>query len=70
MEKDWDMVFLRLYMGRGHDGGGEVATLVHSALSGGTHSVAFDADGLSTGYYLYKISAGNFTMSKKMLLVK
>jgi len=50
--------------------GREIATLVHSALSGGTHSVAFDADGLSTGYYLYKISAGNFTMSKIMLLVK
>jgi hypothetical protein len=47
-----------------------VATLQHGILTAGQHSVTFDASRLSTGVYLYKITAGSFTSTKKMLLLK
>lgn len=50
--------------------GKEVATLVNGSLTAGTHSVPFDASSLSSGVYIYKITAGEFTDSKKMVLIK
>lgn len=50
--------------------GQEVATVVNEYQTQGTYSVKFDASKLSTGMYLYRISAGNFVQVKKMLLVK
>lgn len=45
----------------------EVASGVHAA---GFHTVRFDATGLTSGMYLYKLTAGETTLFKKMLLVK
>ncbi|MGA9293694.1 MAG: T9SS type A sorting domain-containing protein [Ignavibacteriaceae bacterium] len=50
--------------------GQEVATLINSNIAAGNHSIRFDASNLSSGLYIYKISAGSFTSAKKMMLLK
>ncbi len=50
--------------------GREVATLVNETKSAGNYEANFNAANLSSGIYLYKIQAGNFTESKKMILLK
>jgi hypothetical protein len=50
--------------------GNEVKTIVKENKSAGVHEVNFDASQLSSGIYLYRIDAGTFHQSKKMLLVK
>ena len=50
--------------------GREVSTLVNSVQEVGTHQVNFDATNLVSGMYVYTIQAGEFTSSKKMLLLK
>jgi len=50
--------------------GKEVASLVNSFTNAGTHIVPFDASALSSGVYIYKITTGEFTDSKKMVLIK
>ncbi len=50
--------------------GAKVATLVDEALPVGYHTVRFDASRLSSGLYIYRLTAGSFTMTKKMVLVR
>ncbi|HEU0085896.1 MAG TPA: T9SS type A sorting domain-containing protein [Candidatus Paceibacterota bacterium] len=50
--------------------GNEVATLVNEEKPAGKHEVKFDATSLSSGLYIYKIVAGNFIETKKMVLMK
>lgn len=50
--------------------GREVATLVNEQLSAGTHSVSWDASGVASGIYLYRIKSGEFSATKKLLLLK
>jgi hypothetical protein len=50
--------------------GREVATLVNEFRTAGNHTVDFNAASLASGVYFYKIEAGDFTATKKMLLVK
>ncbi len=50
--------------------GREVATLVNERLGTGTYDVSFDGSGLSGGVYFYKLTVGNFSETKKMVLVK
>ncbi len=50
--------------------GREVATLVNREIDAGEHSVAFDATNLSSGVYVYQLSAGGFIQTKKMLVAK
>jgi photosystem II stability/assembly factor-like uncharacterized protein len=50
--------------------GREVATLVNSRVTAGSHSVNFDASRLSSGVYVYRLQAGNQVMSRKMVLLK
>lgn len=47
-----------------------VAELVNDIKSKGQHTVQFDAQGLSSGVYLYRISTPSFTKTKKMMLIK
>lgn len=50
--------------------GQEVATLISSPMSAGSHAVKFNASNLSSGIYLYRLKAGNFVSIKKMILLK
>lgn len=47
-----------------------VTTLVNQEKDAGLYTVTFDGTDLSSGTYIYKITAGTFTEVKKMLLVK
>ena len=50
--------------------GKEVSTLVNETKSAGTYEVEFNASNLSSGVYYYKLQAGSFTETKKMILAK
>jgi hypothetical protein len=50
--------------------GERVAELVNGPQKGGYHSVTFDASGLASGVYVYTISAGSFSQSRKLVLMK
>lgn len=50
--------------------GREVVSLVNREQATGFYSTTFDASKLSSGVYFYKIVAGRFTSTKKMLLMK
>lgn len=47
-----------------------VKVLVDEELTAGQHKVNFNADGLSSGIYIYKLNAGPQTITKKMILQK
>lgn len=50
--------------------GNEVALLVNENLTAGNYSVDFEASSLPTGTYFYRLQAGNFTDTKKLVLIK
>jgi hypothetical protein len=50
--------------------GNEVARLVNEVLPAGSYSVPFDASNLPSGTYIYKMTAGSFSSTKRMLLSK
>ena len=50
--------------------GRKVATLVNKKQSPGNYSVEFDAGKLSSGIYFYTLRAGDFTATKKMILMR
>ncbi len=50
--------------------GNEVASLVNGKHIAGTYSIYFDGANLSSGVYFYKLTAGDYTDTKKMTLLK
>ncbi len=50
--------------------GKEVSTLVNDYKQPGTYQVRFDAEGLSSGVYFYRMTAGEFSDVKKFVLMK
>ncbi len=50
--------------------GSEVMELVNEQKEAGIYEVDFNASSLSSGTYIYKISADNFVQTKKMILLK
>ncbi len=50
--------------------GNEIATLVNEKKPAGVYEINFDASKLSSGIYLYKLQAGSFVQTKKMMLLK
>lgn len=50
--------------------GNEIAILVNEEKERGVYSVNFDASGLASGIYFYKLQAGSFVETKKMILLR
>jgi hypothetical protein len=50
--------------------GREVRTLVKERQNTGSYNVQFDGSNLASGIYFYTIEMGNYTATRKMLLIK
>jgi hypothetical protein len=50
--------------------GREVAIILNSELKAGNYEINFNASQLAAGVYFYKLSSGDFTDTRKMILVK
>jgi hypothetical protein len=50
--------------------GQEVATLINEEKAAGVYEINFNAINLASGTYLYKLQAGSFVETKKMILLK
>jgi hypothetical protein len=50
--------------------GREVATVLNEEKSAGAYTIQWDATDVSSGVYLYRMKAGDFTAIRKMLLIK
>ncbi|HMS64460.1 MAG TPA: T9SS type A sorting domain-containing protein [Ignavibacteria bacterium] len=59
-------VILKIY----NNSGQQVAALVNERLNASSYEVEWDAADFNSGIYYYKIQAGNFSETKKMLLIK
>jgi photosystem II stability/assembly factor-like uncharacterized protein len=50
--------------------GREIATIINEQFKPGVYEVNFDSGSYTSGIYYYKLTAGNYTETKKMVLVK
>lgn len=50
--------------------GRNVKSLVNEQKVSGTHSIKFNADNLSSGIYYYTLRSGNFSSTKKLVIIK
>jgi hypothetical protein len=50
--------------------GRQVATLVNEVKQPGSYEVTFNANGLASGVYFYRLQAGGFTKARRLLLLK
>jgi hypothetical protein len=51
--------------------GQRVATLIaNQTLNAGSHSIQFDANNLASGLYIYRLTTGDQSFNKRMLLLK
>jgi hypothetical protein len=50
--------------------GREVVKLINEELLAGKYSKQWDASGLTSGVYFYRIQAGSFSETKKLILLK
>ena len=50
--------------------GREVKTLVNTEQAPGNYTIIFNAQNLASGVYFYRLNAGNYNMTKKLLLLK
>jgi photosystem II stability/assembly factor-like uncharacterized protein len=50
--------------------GKEVETLVNERMTAGTYGVSFDGSDLASGVYFYKLTAGDFSSIKRMVIIK
>ena len=50
--------------------GKEIAVLVNEQLSSGSYKTEWNASGAATGVYYYKLTASEYSETKKMILIK
>jgi hypothetical protein len=60
------VVTLKVYNSLGQ----EIATLVNQEQNAGNYNITFDASKLASGVYMYRIQSGDFSLTKKMTLLK
>ncbi|NUO78649.1 T9SS type A sorting domain-containing protein [candidate division KSB1 bacterium] len=60
------LVTLKIFNVRGQ----ELATLVHEKQSAGEYAISWRPEGLPSGLYLYRLQAGDWVETKKMILAK
>jgi hypothetical protein len=63
---DFGFVSLKVYDVLGN----EIATLVNEEKPAGEYEVEFDGSELTSGIYFYKLTAGAFTQTRKMILLR
>jgi predicted lipoprotein with Yx(FWY)xxD motif len=63
---DRSKVILKVYDGLGK----EMETLVNEEKAAGTYEVTWNAENLPSGVYFYKLKAGSFIQTRKMILLK
>jgi hypothetical protein len=63
---DWGLVTLKIFdvLGR------EVATLLNEIKHAGDYSVQWNAERIPSGVYFYRLTTGNFSQTRKLLLLK
>jgi len=61
-----ELVILKVYNSIGE----EAAELINEFLPAGNYKVNFSADGLTSGVYLLKLSAGTFNATRKIVLLR
>jgi len=64
--RGWNTAILKIYDITGR----EVQTLVNESVQPGTYEVSFDGSGFNSGVYFYKLTAGDYSETKKMVLIK
>jgi hypothetical protein len=50
--------------------GEEIATLLSASLFSGSYKYKWDASGLASGVYLYRLQAGDYVKTRKMVLMR
>jgi photosystem II stability/assembly factor-like uncharacterized protein len=66
VEKTLGVITLRIYDVTGN----EISTLVDSELNPGIYEIEWDAAAYSSGVYFYSVTSGNYTQTRRMVLVK
>lgn len=61
-----DNVFLAVYDVTGK----EISVIANSYLKAGVYEAEWDASSITSGLYFYRLTAGNFSETKKMILIK
>ena len=50
--------------------GKEVGLIVSEEMKAGTYKAGFDGSGLSSGVYFYELIAGDYILTKRMVLIR
>ena len=50
--------------------GNEIATVINKFQTAGKYNYVFDGKALSSGVYFYRLAAGKYSFTRKMLLIK
>jgi hypothetical protein len=50
--------------------GKEIITLLNEHLQPGNHEIEFNAEDLPSGIYYYRLAVGEFSLTKKMVLLR
>ncbi len=50
--------------------GNEITTLVNEEKPAGSYGIEFDGSNLTSGIYFYRLQAGDYVETKKMVLIK
>jgi arabinogalactan endo-1,4-beta-galactosidase len=61
-----DFVLIKVYDVLGN----EIITLVNEYKTAGNYSIEFDGNNFSSGVYFYRVQTGNFTDTKKLILMR